>query len=290
MTLARVRTKSELTLGVLRTLTSFVQTDFLTLNLTGIASNKACFTQFGTQGFIVLHQSTSDTVADRTSLTGNATTVNGDVQVQFLGHLNQFQRLTNYHAGSRTAEVLLQGALVDYDFTATRFDKYASSGAFATAGTVVLIFCHCCQFPLDIQYLRLLSSMSVLGACVNFQLTEHGTAQRTLRQHAFDGSFDYHFRFTLNQLVEADGLDTTRETGVSMVHFVGKFLTGYVYLLSVYNDDVITGVNVRSVLSFVLTTQTSSDLGCDTTQSFTFCVHNVPVTFYGFWLGNESFH
>ncbi|VXA87992.1 conserved hypothetical protein [Aeromonas veronii] len=77
---------------------------------------------------------------------------------------------------------------------------------------------------------------------------------------------------------------------MSVVHFVGKFLTGYVYLLSVYNDDVITGVNVRSVLSFVLTTQTSSDLGCDTTQSFTFCVHNVPVTFYGFWLGNESFH
>ncbi len=81
-------------------------------------------------------------MADRTSLTGDATTVNGDVQIQFLGHLNQFQRLTNYHAGSRAAEVLLQGALVDDDFTATRFDKDASSGAFATAGTVVLIFCH----------------------------------------------------------------------------------------------------------------------------------------------------
>ena len=40
-------------------------------------------------------------------------------------------------------------------------------------------FLPCCQFPLDIQYLRLLSSMSVLCACVNFQLTEHGTAQRT---------------------------------------------------------------------------------------------------------------
>jgi hypothetical protein len=47
-------------------------------------------------------------VADRTSLTGDATTVNGDVQIQFLGHLDQFQRLTNYHAGSRTAEVLLR--------------------------------------------------------------------------------------------------------------------------------------------------------------------------------------
>ena len=55
--------------------------------------------------------------------------------------------------------------------------------------------------------------MSVLCACVNFQLTEHGTASGPFWQHAFDGSFDYHFRFTLNQLVEADGLDTTRETG-----------------------------------------------------------------------------
>ena len=46
-----------------------MQTDFLTLNLTGITSNKASFTQFGTQGLVVLHQSTSDTVADRTNLT-----------------------------------------------------------------------------------------------------------------------------------------------------------------------------------------------------------------------------
>ena len=75
-----------------------------------------------------------------------------------------------------------------------------------------------------------------------------------------------------------------------IIHFVLCFVAGNRHFFSVYNDDVITGVNVRSVFSFVLTTQTSSDLGCDTTQSFTFCVHNVPVTFYGFWLGNESFH
>ena len=37
--------RSELTLGVLRTLTRFTQTNFLTLDFTSIAGHVACFTQ-----------------------------------------------------------------------------------------------------------------------------------------------------------------------------------------------------------------------------------------------------
>ena len=111
------RSRSQLTFGELRTTTCFTQTDFLTFNLTSVTSNEASFTQFRTQGLVVFHQSAGDTVTDRTSLTRDTTTFNGDVQVQFLNHVDQFQRLTNYHASSFTTEVLFQRTLVDYDFT-----------------------------------------------------------------------------------------------------------------------------------------------------------------------------
>ena len=82
-------------------------------------------------------------MTDRTSLTGDTTTFNGDVQIQFLNHVDQFQRLTNYHAGSFATEVLFQRTLVDNDFTVARFDKHTSGGAFAATSAVVLIFSHC---------------------------------------------------------------------------------------------------------------------------------------------------
>jgi hypothetical protein len=82
-------------------------------------------------------------MTDSTGLTGDTTTFNGDVQIQFTNHVNQFQRLANDHASSLAAEVLFQSTLVDDDVTAARFDEYASGGAFAATSAVVLIFSHC---------------------------------------------------------------------------------------------------------------------------------------------------
>ena len=78
-----LRKQNGLTFGELWTTTCFTQTHFLTFNLTRVTSNEASFTQFRTQGFVVLHQSAGDTVTDRTCLTGDTTTFNGDVQIQF---------------------------------------------------------------------------------------------------------------------------------------------------------------------------------------------------------------
>ena len=68
LTLLRVRTKSELTLGVLRTLTRFVQTNFLTLNFTSISRNKAGFRQNGFQIRIVFDQSARNSVTHSSCL------------------------------------------------------------------------------------------------------------------------------------------------------------------------------------------------------------------------------
>lgn len=74
----------ELTLGVLRTLTRFTQTDFLTLDFTGIASHVAGLAQRATQGFVVLDQGTGDAVTDRTGLTAYATANDGNEDVELL--------------------------------------------------------------------------------------------------------------------------------------------------------------------------------------------------------------
>lgn len=77
-------------------------------------------------------------MADCASLTTYTTTDHGDVDVEFLDSLSQFQRLTNYHAGSFAAEEIFQGAVVDGDVTSTRTQENACGCGLATASAVIL--------------------------------------------------------------------------------------------------------------------------------------------------------
>lgn len=93
-----------------------------------------------------------------------------------------------------------------------------------------------------------------------------------------------------DQLLEVDLLDATGETGVGVVHFIGGLGTGNTNLLGIDHDDVVTGINMRSVFGLVLATQAGSDLGGQTTQSLTSSVDNVPVALYGFRFSSKRFH
>ncbi|SUH13184.1 Uncharacterised protein [Salmonella enterica subsp. enterica] len=55
--------------------------------------------------------------------------------------------------------------------------------------------------------------------------------------------------------------------GVVIVHFVSTLVAGYSNFVSVQNDDVITGIYVRSVFRFVLTAQATSQFSSQTAQS-----------------------
>eukprot|EP01132_Coremiostelium_polycephalum_P021669 gene21671-25721_t len=264
--------KSELTLRVLRTLTRFTQTNFLTFNFTSIASHEASFAQSATQGFVVLHQSASDTVADCASLTTYTATDNGDVDVELFNGLGQFQRLTNYHAGSFATEEIFQSAVVDRDVTSTRTQENASGSGFATASA----------------FLGLLSSMRVSSARIDFQLAIHVATQWALRQHTFDRDFNRGFRLFGDQAFEVRRLDTAWETGVTVVHFVLRFVAGNTYLLGVDDDNVVTGINVRGVLRLVLATQTAGDFSGQTTQGLTSGVDDKPVALNCFWFCSKS--
>src|SRR5690606_28486678 len=211
--------RTELTLGVLRTLARFAQTDFLTLNFTRIASDVTGCAQGRTQGLVILHQRASDAVTDRAGLTKAAATGNTDTHVELADEINALQRLTHDHARHFTTEILVDGAIVDDDIAAAGFQVHPRSGGFAAAGAVVLGGRHG-VLPLDIQGLRLLSGMRMLGACVDFQLSEHGATQRVVGQHAAHSVFECTRGRLDDQLLEADVLDATRELGEGVVNLV----------------------------------------------------------------------
>ncbi len=119
--------------------------------------------------------------------------------------------------------------------------------------------------------------MRVNSARIDFQLTVHVATQWVLRQHAFNRGLDHALRSFWRSAFEVDRLDAARETGVRVVHFVSGFSTGDTNLLGIDNDDVVTGVNVRSVFRLVLATQTARDFGGQTTQGLASSVDDKPV-------------
>lgn len=104
-----------------------------------------------------------------------------------------------------------------------------------------------------------------------------------LWQHAFNRDFNHTLRMASNHLFKGRFFKTTDVATVTVVHFVSTLVASYRNFVSVQNDDVITGIYVRSVFRFVLTAQAQSQFGSQTAQSFTGRVNNIPVAFYGFW-------
>jgi len=144
-----------LALGELRTLAGLVQTDLLTLDGTGVSGQEAGFAKRAMKLVVIGIQGTGDTVTNGASLTGGATTTDGDLDVDLVAHCGNVQRLAYNHAGGLTTEVLIQGAVVYHDIAAAGGDEHTSSGAFAASGSIKR-FCH----DLDLKLLSQISSAS----------------------------------------------------------------------------------------------------------------------------------
>src|SRR5690606_17897586 len=106
----------------------------------------------------------------------------------------------------------------------------------------------------------------------------------------FDRGLDHALGSLGDQLLEVDLFDATREAGVRVVDLIGGFSTGNTYLLGVDHDDVVAGIDVRSVLGLVLATQTTRDFSGQTTQGLTGSVDDKPVALNGFRFRSISFH
>ena len=87
--------------------------------------------------------------------------------------------------------------------------------------------------------------------------------------------FNHTLRTAGNHLFKGRYFDTTDVAGVVVVHFVFALVAGNSTFFCVQNDDVITGIYVRSVFRFVLTAQATSQFSSQTAQSFTGRVNNI---------------
>src|SRR3546814_2304436 len=84
---------------------------------------------------------------------------------------------------------------------------------------------------LNIQDLRLLGGVRVLGTLVDLELLVHRAAEGILRQHALDGGLDDALRVALQRLAEGFALEIADVPGEAVVHLVGQLVAGDVDLL-----------------------------------------------------------
>src|SRR3546814_2171091 len=90
---------------------------------------------------------------------------------------------------------------------------------------------------LNIQDLRLLGGVRVLGTLVDLELLVHRAAEGILRQHALDGGLDDALRVALQRLAEGFALEIADVPGEAVVHLVGQLVAGDVDLLGVDRSE-----------------------------------------------------
>src|SRR5690606_33690145 len=122
--------------------TGAVQTDLLTLDFTGIAGHETCAAQFGLEGCVEIDQGAGHAVAHSAGLTGFATTVHVDLDVEGFGIVGQHERLLDDHDRGLTAEILLDRLAVNDDLASALLDEDAGHGRLATASAVVPVTNH----------------------------------------------------------------------------------------------------------------------------------------------------
>src|SRR5438445_6693145 len=87
-------------------------------------------------------------------------------------------------------------------------------------GAALVISCFSCprllRDLLDLERLRVLRGVRVLGAGVDLELLELLTAEGVLRQHALDGQLDEALGLSFEQLTDGPLAQTARVTGVAV--------------------------------------------------------------------------
>src|SRR5262249_2891769 len=122
------------------------------------------------------------------------------------------------------------------------------------------------------------------------QLPEHAPAERVLRQHPLHCKLDRPFRVLVQELLECDRLDAADVAGVVVVDLVAELATCDTDLLRVHDDDVITHVDVRAVISLVLALQAMGNLRSETTERLVAGVAHDPTAAEGTGLGESGLH
>ncbi len=143
---------------------------------------------------------------------------------------------------------------------------------------------------LDLESFRVLGSVWVLRATVDAEFFHDSVTQLVVWDHSTDCFLNEEFWLT-----SADGLRSlnflvTDVSGVVSVNFLCLFVSREHNTLSVYNDDVVTCVNVWCEDRLMFATEEHCCFASYLSEDLVCCIDDVPLAFYVLCFCGECFH
>jgi len=117
----------------------------------------------------------------------------------------------------------------------------------------------------------------VLRASIDFKIPELSAPKWAARQHSLHREADDILGMTIAEFTCGRALETTDETGVTIIDFIAPLFTGERYFLSVYYDHIVTVIDVWSEGGLMLTTEDVSDLRRRTTEDLALKIDDPPL-------------
>src|SRR5439155_6310685 len=133
------------------------------------------------------------------------------------------------------------------------------------------------QSCLQLQLLRSLRLVRVLGTGVDLQLLDLDAGQPVAREHPLDRLAQHLGGPALELVAEGPGAQPARIARVAVVELVVQLLAGDRDLLGVHDHDEVTRVDVRRVLGLALAPEHVRDLRGQTPERLAVCVDEVPA-------------
>ena len=131
----------------------------------------------------------------------------------------------------------------------------------------------------------------MLRTGVDVELAENLCAETVLRKHALDRVFNDTDREAIEHLAGRCEGRAALIARVTEVGLVRQLLSRELYLLSIDDDDVVAGINMRRVDGLVLAAQNFRDLRCKTADRLVLCIYDLPLALnIGCFCHNRGFH
>src|SRR6202012_5787770 len=123
----------------------------------------------------------------------------------------------------------------------------------------------------------LLREVRVNAALVDLELGGHLAAELGLGEHALDGLFDDGLRTAGEQVQERFFAEAAGVAGIAAIELGVSLEPGQMNLLSVNNDDVVAGIDIRGVERAVLAAEHVGYGGGEAAERLAGGVDEVPL-------------
>lgn len=119
--------------------------------------------------------------------------------------------------------------------------------------------------------------MGMLGTNVNVEFAEDLCSEAVLRKHALYSVFNDTGREALEHLTGSRKGRAALITGMTEIGLVRQLLSRELHFLSIDDNNIVTGIDMRCVDGLVLAAQNLCNLCRKTTDRLILSIYNVPL-------------